>query len=283
MLIPTGMIVWMILRRQDSTRAWLKVMDPHLLKALTTGHNKKEVIRPVTLLGGVTVLGIAALAGPTWSLEPSPFAEDQAALVIILKVSPSMDEQDVQPSRSERAVQKIQDLLEVRPGARTALIAYSGSAHLVMPLTKDAGIITAFAADLSPAIMPSDGDALAEAYALAEKELQRADASGSIVCITDSLPNSEVFSGTPVQVLGVAGPDVIDILKSNAAATGAGFTGVSIDDQDVTEIARGISTSFTARPSDQGEHWLDRGWYLTPIMAFFALWWFRPGWVIEWG
>lgn len=258
-------------------------MDPHLLKALTTGQNEKEKLRPVTLLAAVLVLAIIAVAGPTWSLEPSPFAEDQAALIIVLKVTPSMDEQDVQPSRAERAVQKIHDLLQLRSGARTGLIAYSGSAHLVMPLTKDAGIIESFAADLTPAIMPTDGDAAAEAYALAEKELKRAKASGSILMITDSLPPSLDVSSLPTQVLGVVGPDQLAVLKTNAQTSQAKFTAVSIDDQDISRINKGIDTSFSAMPTDEGQHWLDRGWWLTPIIAFFTLWWFRPGWVVDWG
>lgn len=282
MLIPVAIMIRVIIRRQDSIRSWQKVMDPHLLKALTTGQLKQETVRPATLMALVMSLAVIAVAGPSWELEPSPFAEDQAALVIILKVSPSMMEQDVQPSRAERAVQKIQDLLKLRPGARTALIAYSGSAHLVMPLTKDADIINSFAADLTPAIMPEEGEATAAAYALAEKELQRAAASGSILLITDSLPASVTFADTPVQILGTVGPDALDILDSNAKGSGAYFTAISIDDSDVKRLNSGIDTSFAARPADRGNHWLDRGWWLTPLIALLTLWWFRPGWVIEW-
>jgi Ca-activated chloride channel family protein len=180
-------------------------------------------------------------------------------------------------------VQKIQDILKQRPGARTALIAYSGSAHLVMPLTKDAGIINSFATDLTPAIMPSDGDAATEAYTLAEKELLRANASGSILFITDTLPSSATFQNTPTQVLGIVGPDALGPLENSAKTSRAKFTQVSIDDQDVSQLTQRIDTSFAARPSEQGAHWLDRGWWFTPIIAFLTLWWFRPGWVIEWG
>lgn len=280
-LIPVAVIIWITLRRQDSTRAWQRFMDPHLLKALSSGAGKKKRLSPVALLAVILTLGAVAISGPTWSLEPSPFAEDQAALVIVLKVTPSMDEQDIQPSRAERAVQKIQDLLKQRSGARTALIAYAGSAHLVMPLTRDAGIINTFAADLSPAVMPSDGDAAAEAYALAGKELQRAGAAGSILMITDSLHGAT--SMDDVQVLGMAGVDALKPLEASVRTSGAQFTPVSIDDEDINQLSQRIDTSFAARPSDQGARWLDQGWWLTPVIAFFTLWWFRPGWVIDWG
>lgn len=281
LLIPSAVLLWLIWRRQDTLRGWKKIMDPQLLRALVQGETQKQTIRPVTLLAAILILGIIALAGPTWSFEPSPFAEDQAALVIVLKVNTSMEEQDVQPSRLKRAVQKIQDLLKLRSGARTALIAYSGTAHLVMPLTKDAGIINTFAADLSPKIMPIDGNAAKGAYALAEKELTRAHASGSIVWITDSLPNSIKFTDTPVQVLGMVGPDVLDGLKSSASASGASFTQVSIDDSDITHLNQGIDTSFKAQPSDEGAHWRDQGYWLLPLISILALFWFRPGWSVS--
>ncbi|NWK55130.1 VWA domain-containing protein [Verrucomicrobiaceae bacterium N1E253] len=282
LLIPSVVTVWMIIRRQDASRAWSGIMDPHLLKALSTGQEQKETLRPATLLGMILILGSIALAGPSWKLEPSPFSEDQSALVIILQVTPSMDEQDVQPSRAERAIQKIQDLLKQRAGARSALIAYSGTAHLVIPLTKDAGIINTFAADLSPAIMPRDGNAALEALQLAEKELQRSQTSGTILFICDTIPAQLPATTTPVEVLAVAGTETRETIKTNCQSNGAHFTPISIDDQDVKQLNQRIETSFAARPSDHGQHWLDNGWWLTPIIAMLALWWFRPGWVIEW-
>ena len=59
------------------------------------------------------------------------------AAVIALDLSATMNAVDVQPSRLERAKQKIRDLLALRSGARTALVAYAGSAHTVLPLSDD--------------------------------------------------------------------------------------------------------------------------------------------------
>ncbi len=287
-LLPAAILIWIIWRHQDSARAWRRIMDPHLLSVLMTDQSKQQTIRPVTLMAIVWLLGALALAGPTWNLEPSPFAEDQAALIIVLKVTESMAEQDVQPSRAERAVQKIHDLLELRSGSRAALIAYSGSAHLVMPLTKDAGIINSFAADLSPKIMPREGEAAAEAFKLANRQLKNASLNGSILSIADSLPDSLDFitekNTAPVHVLGMIGPNGLDSLRSTVQKNGATFTPVTVDDSDVTRLSKLVKTSFSARPdkNNASSHWQDRGWWLNIIIAALGLWWFRPGWVIAW-
>jgi len=287
-LLPAALLICLIWKHQDSTHSWRKIMDPHLLAVLMTGQNSQKPLRPLTLMAVVWMLSALALAGPSWSLEPSPFAQDQAALIIVLKVSESMEEQDVQPSRAERAVQKIHDLLELRSGARSGLIAYSGSAHLVMPLTKDTDIINTFAADLSAKVMPRQGNAAAEALTLAAQQLTHAKTSGSILFITDDLPESLILSAKgharQVQVLGITGSDSMAALQSSAQKHGANFTPLTVDNSDINRVAKQLETSFSAMPDDNQDapHWQDRGWWLTLVIAGLALWWFRPGWVIAW-
>ncbi len=107
-------------------------------------HGRASWFNPLTVSMLVVLLCILALTGPTWKQQPSPFTEDIAALVIVLDVSSSMEQSDVQPSRLERAKQKVQDLLALRPGGRVGLVVYAGSAHSVIPLTNDADVINNF-------------------------------------------------------------------------------------------------------------------------------------------
>ena len=58
-------------------------------------------------LPGVCGAGTAySLMGPSWRQQPSPLSQDDAALVILLDVSSSMQQQDIQPSRLQRANRK---------------------------------------------------------------------------------------------------------------------------------------------------------------------------------
>src|SRR5580704_1740235 len=186
-LLLAALLVWRIARTQDADLVWRGIVADRLLPHLLSKRKEHRRVGPLLLLAGVWAVAIVALAGPTWKREPAPFADDTAALVIVVKVTPSMKTEDVQPDRLTRSVQKIHDLLALPSGARSALIAYAGTSHLVVPLTRDAGIVNTFAAALDPKIMPDDGDAAAEALALADEVLAKSGQSGSIVWITDGI------------------------------------------------------------------------------------------------
>jgi len=149
-----SLLVWLGLwRQQDNVGSWVQVIDKHLLEHLIVGESNRPPLRPIHLLFFLWVVTSIVLAGPTWETEPSPFSDDEAGLVVLLKVSGTMLATDVQPSRIDRAKLKLRDLLQAREGAATGLIVYSGSAHLVMPLTRDDRIISAMAEDLTPDLM----------------------------------------------------------------------------------------------------------------------------------
>ncbi len=278
------------------------LIAPHLLDHLLVGGNRQNRIRPIYLLAAFWFIAITALAGPAWKKEQSPFTEDTVGLVIVLKVTPSMLAQDIQPSRLERATQKIHDLLQVRPGTKTALIAYSGSAHLAMPLTLDPNIIDMFSQALTPEIMPDEGDAAAEALGLATSILTKAEIPGSIVLITDQIAGDQLGvmqkihekSNIPVQIYAVAADKGVTVppgspaapafnredMKKAARTIDASLTIVSPDDRDVQELNRRIATSLSAAIQNQGERWQDAGYWLLPLLLVLALFFFRRGWIV---
>ncbi|PKH04891.1 VWA domain-containing protein [Moritella sp. Urea-trap-13] len=177
-------------QQKKSQEAGLKDFPPHLLAALTVGEQGWEKLLPLKLWGFLVVLAIIIAAGPSWLRQASPFGEDTAPLVIVLDVSESMLQQDIQPSRLVRAKQKISDLLALREGGSTALVVYAGSAHTAMALTRDNAIFTPLLQAVSPEIMPRKGK-FAE-YSLANIDTLLADERskgnpGSVLLITDGL------------------------------------------------------------------------------------------------
>jgi len=300
LLLPAALLMWNVYQRSDSLRAWKRVINPRLLSHLLLSDGGEDSRwRPVYLLGIGWLVGILALAGPSWQMQPSPFSEDQAAMFIVIKVTPQMLARDIQPSRLQRSVIKIHDLLDLKKDVRTGLIAYAGSAHLVMPLTSDAGIINTFAAALEPGAMPMEGDETAEAIGLANQRLIRSGVPGSIVLITDSVDRSQLDAlkkmhqrdSIEVHILAMAaGPEVIppagsypapaldlDSLREAADVMGGTVTTVTADKSDIENLSSRIERSISHVPSQEGQQWNDGGYYLLFILAFVMLSFFRKG------
>lgn len=289
-LLPAMAIWWGLWRYQDQVVSWRKAVDPHLLEHLLVGQRKRRILRPVHMLLVVWVLAALALAGPTWRREPSPFADDEAGLVVLLKVSGTMNATDVQPSRLERAKHKLRDLLEQRQGSSTGLIVYSGSAHLVMPLTRDVRIISAMVADLTPELMPVEGDALCAALELAETTLKKAGVPGSVLILADTVAPSQVQilserkSALPVQILALKSSGAPKDPGLQQAATGlnAAVVSLTVDPTDVERVARRAQSDFKAVASEiGGDRWQDGGYALLPLIVLCTLMWSRKGWVVR--
>ena len=285
-LIPLALLVRVIYRTQDSAQAWRKMIAPNLLPFLLSGSTPRKRLTPLLLISSGWLVSVIAIAGPTWRREPSPFVDETAALAIVVKVSPSMKVEDLPPDRLTRSVQKIQDLLAARRGAKTSLIAYAGSAHVVVPATTDGGIINTFAQALDPKIMPNDGDVAADALRLADRTLTDAG-GGSILWIADSVASEQGAaleqwrkqSPTPVRLFPplLAGTE-LDTLKTNARPIHPEIVRLSADNSDVDSIARAAKYS-SATTGGKSDRWEESGYWLTPLLAILLLPFFRKGWM----
>lgn len=306
-LIPAGILFFLLRRQQEVKSQWRKLIAPHLLPYLIEKAGTSERIRPYRLLVVGLVIAVIALAGPTWQREPSPFTEDEAPLAIALDLSASMNVTDIQPSRLERAKQKIHDLLALRRTGRTALIAYAGSAHLVLPLTEDTSILKTYLADLKTEIMPLPGKAVDRALDLAEKTLAKASVPGSILLITDGISTEQVSafinhhrqSQNDVVVLGIgtiAGGEIPNAdatantysrldrqgLDAVAKQAGAYVTEVTTDATDIRRINQHIQRHLAQVQESKSDRWQNEGYWLLYPLAILILFWFRRGWTIQW-
>ena len=312
-ILGLSLLLWW---RTDPNRPWKGVIAPHLLTHLRIGTSGRFRIGPIPLLGLALALGVLGVAGPTWEREESPFAEDTAPLVVALDLSQTMDAIDVQPSRLERAKQKIRDLLALRTGGRTGLIAYAGSAHAVIPLADDASVFDAFLDGLATDLMPVSGKEPVQALALAEEMLARDSVPGSILFLTDGI--DEQYTGAfvehrsrtrdEVMVLAVGTTDGGPIpLEENRFATDAQgrrivasldraglealardagvFVGsATVDDTDVDRIHSRIQTHLEIVQQEEAtSRWKDMGYWLVFPLLLLSLLWFRKGWTVRWG
>jgi len=316
LVLPVALLLHLRLRQSFNTsERWRKIISGHLLQFLTVGSKKRLFIRPYQVMTAVLALTSIAAAGPTWQREITPFTEDQAPLIVALQLTPSMLGKDQSPTRLERAKQKIRDLLKSRSGARTAVIGYAGTAHAILPLTEDQRLIEIYLESLYPSVMPKEGNDAGKALLLAEEMLQREDAAGTIIFMSDGIDRT--FAGTfsehhkkaldQVVVLGFGtdqggpveeeseggssyglsegnAPPVDTIgLSAIAEASGSSLINSTPDGEDIVKLGRLIRTNLVnAILEDDQLNWHDSGYYLTWIIGLLMLLWARRGWTVKW-
>lgn len=283
-LIPAALFCWFSCQNHRRGKSWEKYVDAALLPHLLSGENQKHRWLSVVLLAMVWLLTSIALAGPSWEKQRAPFAADEAALVIVLKVTPTMLSDDIQPTRLERSCQKIHDLLAARAQGKAALIAYSGSSHVVMPFTKDHDLIVTLATELAPNVLPVEGDVAAEAMQRALGLLQHE--RGSILWITDAVAADQIpplqktmsDSRTPIQMLVPLKPgSELNALQEIAGKIDADLYAVTPNDADIQKLL--AQRRYAGSQADDADSkWLDAGYWFVPVILLLSLFWFRRGW-----
>jgi len=308
-LVIPPLIVWFARRSGDIRAQWKAMIAPHLLDHLVVEPDRRRHMAPAWTIAALMTFAILGAAGPTWQREASPFVSDTASLVIAVDLSPTMDAADITPSRLERAKLKIRDLITARAGARTAIIAYAGTAHLVVPLTEDTALIEIYTDSLATRIMPKPGKDTAAALQLAGEQLEAEGSGGTILLITDGIEKMASASaraiGDGIVVLGIGtveggvvrqpnggmltGADGnrlvsrldLDALKQFGSETGAPVATITDNDSDIRWVMQHVRTNFARQNAKDGDRWRDVGWwFVIPVALLLALS-FRNGWVVK--
>jgi Ca-activated chloride channel family protein len=296
-LLPTIIILWWLRRRQNSRDMFDGIIAPHLLEHLRVERFESRWFNPATMGSLLGVLMMLVVLGPSWRQQPSPLSQDEAALVILLDVSRSMQQQDVQPSRLQRARQKISDLLALRPDKKAALLVYAGSAHTVLTLTADQDILNQYLAALEPGIMPRAGKFPEYGLPLVDQVLRDTAAPATVVLFADGhgadsrAAFADYFTTRPHQLLVVGvgseqpGAGLLPLerrdLERLADDSGGRYYPLTVDDSDMRRISRRIDSHYVI-VDDDALPWLDSGYPLVFACLGIFLLWFRKGWTITW-
>lgn len=119
----------------------------------------------LSLLG--IVLLIIALVNPKIGTTTEKVNTRGVDLVFAIDVSKSMLANDVAPNRLEKSKQIVSQLINRLSGDRIGLIAYSGSAFPVLPMTSDYGVAKMFLQSMSPEMISAQGTSIDLAIQLA--------------------------------------------------------------------------------------------------------------------
>ncbi len=287
--LPVTGVLWAIIRRRDRADGTPPPgIAPHLAAVLQTALGRSGRIQPNDgVMLGVVLMALAA-AGPSWTRAPNPLLSGSAPLVVALKITPSMENTDLAPSRLDRARFKLRDLVSERAGGRTALLAYAGSAHQVAPLTQDANILRPLLESLSPEIMPVAGDAPGLAWQMGLDILSTSEIPGAVLFVLDDFNPADAAAlaanTDPRQAVFflIAGPQDL-ALPHLDQITGARVQHMTADSSDLQQIERWLDQAYVAAlAGDDRLKWQDRGWWLAWPAALLSLAWFRRGWTMRW-
>ncbi|RQO61468.1 VWA domain-containing protein [Pseudomonas sp. KBW05] len=281
LLALLGAVLPLLWRRsRDLQRRLRGTIAPHLLPYLLLTPSDPHRLRPVHLLCAVLMVGAVAAAGPTWQQDRPQFLENRAPLILAVDLSPSMDTADVPPTRLTATKHKLHDLVQRRKGARTALLVYAGSAHLVLPPTDDPALLDTFIQALSTDLIDKPGKDVAGVIDQAQRLLGQSP--GTLLLVTDGATQLPALKEGSLQVL-VLGLGNSPTLQQLAEATHAPLASLTLNDDDLDWIERHAQQHFQAADEQQRLlQWKDAGYWLCWPLLLLVLFSIRRGWSLHW-
>ena len=312
-LLPVVAIAILWSRRNSGQSKWTSAISGDLLKVLLEDRTTRAKRWFSALVVGTLILVTVGLSGPAWQKLPQEVEQKQDTLIILLDLSLSMFANDVKPSRVERARQKIADVLRARKEGVTALVAYAGDGHAVVPLTDDTKTIENLLFSLSPEMMPVFGSNPNHALEIAYELFENAGIlQGRILLITDGI--DDISSVTkhrnisfPISILGIGttlgapipldrlrqpgrflqtqeGNRVVALLDEErlqqvADISYGHYQTVSLGNQDINYV---LSTKLPSEDKSieverKFDTWIDQGYWAAIILVPLLLAGFRKG------
>ncbi len=183
-LIPVAIIL-VIYRRERNKKIIKSISDAPLREAIWKENRKTSLWKEILLILSLTFL-ILSLARPRWGRILSITQAEGYNVVFALDASSSMLAQDVKGGRINKAKESIKAALGQLPGSRFGLVAFSGKAYKLCPLTTDINSFKLFVDLVEPSLIPTEGTDIGGAIRKST-ELFSEKMSGSkiIIIVTD--------------------------------------------------------------------------------------------------
>ena len=313
-VVPLLPLWWWTVRRIQGSGGWEAWVDPEL-QPYVLSEKKPSATLGVHVLFLSWLVCVFVLAGPVWEKQAVPVFESRPSMVAVVDVSPSMNLDDLQPSRMERAVFKLSDFLDQSKGIDIGLLVFAERPYIVSPLTDDVNTLKAFLPSINTGLAPVSGSQLHLAIDKAVELLQQAGKStGQIVLLTDSGVGAQDIEsaklaedkGYLVSVIGVGTKTGAPLRNGDGDFVRSTTGAVIVPKVDISELDKlaeaggGVSTLITRSASDleavfrlsnisllgdesaveldqTSDYWIEHGVWVLPFILLFALSLFRRG------
>jgi len=157
----------------------------------------KPILKMVMFLLGLTFI-IVGLVNPKMGIKAEKVKRQGIDIVFAIDVSKSMLAEDVAPNRLEKSKQLVSQLINQLGSDRIGIIAYSGSAFPVLPMTSDYAVAKMFLQSMNPGMISSQGTSIDQAINLAStKYFDKKDKTNKLlIIISDGEDHSDNAEST---------------------------------------------------------------------------------------
>ena len=166
--------------------------DLDLIKKLSPEKSAfKSTLKLVVILLALTCL-IIGLVNPKIGTKLETVKREGIDIIFAIDVSKSMLAEDVAPSRLEKSKQLVSQIINNLGSDRIGIIAYSGSAFPVLPITTDYSVGKMFLQTMNPGMISAQGTSIDQAINLATTYIDKKDKTNKLlIIITDGEDHSD--------------------------------------------------------------------------------------------
>lgn len=184
-LIPILAFIQLVFSAQKK-KALKRFGNPELLSHLMPDVSYfRPVVKFYLLLLALTAL-IFTLSAPQFGTRLETVQRKGIELIIALDVSNSMNSNDIEPTRLERAKQAIGRLTDRLKNDRIGLVVFAGQAYVQLPITSDYASARMFLNAVNTNVVPVQGTAIGAAINLSVSSFsQQEGVNRAIIIITD--------------------------------------------------------------------------------------------------
>ncbi|MGA7453573.1 MAG: VWA domain-containing protein [Rhodoplanes sp.] len=317
LMIPALWLVWLAMRgnKRGIDTAWSRLVDPHLLAALSVSKASGARSRWLpAVLGAGLLAATVAMAGPTWRKIELPSYQSKQPVVVVMSLAQSMNADDIKPSRLVRAGHKLRDILQRQDGGDVGFVIYSDRPFTASPLTEDGEVIRQMLPELSTGLMPVLDNRADLAITRARDLLKNAGATGGNIIVLADSPGSNAAAsvaaaqaaradGYKVDVIGIGtdkgatlgtasgepitgengaamrAPFDANGLRRIAAAGGGVYAPLTANNSDVKSVlpqsAFDQASVTTKQVNFKADGWADMGYWLLLVPVLLAPFAFR--------
>ena len=267
--IPPLIALWYYARLPDK-RAQAPAIAEHLRDVLTVRRTSGRWLAPLPLAMAVLLLTGIALSGPSWQRQETPLKQDEGIIILALDASASMHKVSTGLSPWQYGLHKSRDLMAALPNVKVGIIAFAGSAHWVLPPSRDKALLDYTLAGLTRLQMPIEGKYWQRIAGPIE---QLSLPVASVIVLSDRMIDNQSVVPWETHLWRVG--------ASQSVEQGSRSVDISVDDGDIKRLLHLVQRDLS-KAAGQGEQWRDDGYYFALPMALVVLLWFRRGWSMAW-